>query len=390
MNKKLNVLKEFLDGSQSGGILLIGCTLISLILANTTNWYPELWETNINLSLNEIKIPGDILFWINDFVMAIFFLLVGLEIKRELVIGELSTFKKGVLPFIVALFGMVFPALLYILSNLGKDTISGWAIPSATDIAFALGVLSLLGERVPSSLKVFLTALAVIDDLGAIIIIGLFYGHGFQLQFCLYALFTLIFIYGLNKLKVRKLWVYLVLGIPLWYFMYRSGIHATISGVLLAFVIPLDKDSKKSISINLEHMLLKPVNFIIMPIFALANTSIVINSNAFSALVEPHCFGIGLGLILGKPIGVLSATYLSIKSRLVSLPQGVTWNQIIGVGFLAGIGFTMSIFITMLAFKNEEIISQSKLAIIISSCSAGFIGYLILKNSKGKVKTKSA
>lgn len=352
---------------------MIICTIISLLLANSSfsNDYLSIWHYQFN--------NHSIEHWINDGLMAIFFLLIGLELEREIYIGELSDIKKASLPIFAALGGMLIPAGLYLLLNFGTDTQSGAGIPMATDIAFALGILSLLGNRVPTSLKIFLTALAVIDDLGAILVIAIFYTDDLNVLNLSIALGIFAFLLILNRLKVRNLIPYLVSGVFMWYFMLNSGVHATITGVLLAFAIPFGNGDKKSTSYLLQHWLHKPVAFIILPLFALANTAIIMNTDWHYALTHHYTIGIALGLIIGKPLGVTLFSFVAVKSKLCKLPDDLNWKKVIGVSFLSGIGFTMSIFITLLAFSDEEHISNSKIMILVSSLIAGLIGLLYLK-----------
>lgn len=379
-----SVFKQFFESEKSSGLVLIAFTILSLLLANSSirHSYTEFWEH----SLAGMKIEH----WVNDGLMAVFFLLVGLELKREFLVGELSSLKKATLPIFSALGGMLIPAGIFVFVNLGKPTVSGFGIPMATDIAFALGALSLLGNRVPLSIKVFLTALAVIDDLGAIVVIGVFYTKTiFWLNFAIaIAIFGILLI--LNKLKVTSLLIYIPLGIIMWYFMLHSGIHATITGVLLALAIPaFSKTKAKSPSHRLQHLLHYPVPFVILPLFALVNTAIEIGPKWDTALFSDASLGIILGLVVGKPIGIIVFTWISIRFKFADKPSGTTWSQLFGVGILGGIGFTMSIFVTILAFTDKEIINDSKFAILISSLLAGLIGYLWLKVSfKNRPKTK--
>lgn len=319
--------------------------------------------------------------WINDGLMSIFFLLIGLELEREIYKGELSSIKNAMLPIFAALGGIVFPAGLYLLFNYGTPTQSGAGIPMATDIAFALGILSLLGKRVPVTLKIFLTALAVIDDLGAIIIIAIFYTKTLDLNNLFIALGIFALLLAFNRLKVRNLIPYLIGGVAMWYFMLNSGIHATISGVLLAFAIPFGNGDKNSTSYILQDFLHKPVAFIILPVFALANTAILLSGNIQETLTQNYSIGVLLGLIAGKPLGIFILSYATVKLGFCKLPSGLSWKTIFGVGLLAGIGFTMSIFITLLAFENETIINNAKLVILISSLIAGLLGFFTLKQT---------
>jgi NhaA family Na+:H+ antiporter len=371
--KETNLFKAFFESEKAGGFLLIFATLLSLVLANSIfqSEYLQLWNYKIgNHSLVE---------WINDGLMTIFFLLIGLELEREVYIGELSTLKKAALPLIGAIGGMIIPALIYAGFNLGTITQSGIGIPMATDIAFAIGILSLLGSRVPTSLKVFLTALAVIDDLGAIIVIAIFYTSSISLMNLGIALGILVLLFILNRLKVNNLIPYLIGGILMWYFMLNTGVHATITGVLLAFVIPFGDGKKKSISYQLQHYLHQPVAFLILPLFALANTSIVLNSNWHEGLSHSNSIGIILGLFIGKPIGIWLFSYLGVLLGIGVLPKSLNWNSIFGAAILGGIGFTMSIFISVLAFENNEDIINSKIAILIASTIAAITGFIYLK-----------
>jgi NhaA family Na+:H+ antiporter len=314
--------------------------------------------------------------------------LIGLELEREVYAGELSNIKNALLPISAAIGGMLIPAGIYLFLNYGTETQSGAGIPMATDIAFALGILSLLGNRVPVSLKIFLTALAVIDDLGAILIIALFYTKTIVWSNLIFALSIFVFLLILNRLKVRNLILYLLCGIAMWYFMLNSGVHATITGVLLAFAIPFGNGDEKSTSYILQHFLHKPVAFFILPVFALANTAIILNSDWHYALSHSYTIGIALGLLLGKPIGICLFSFLSVKLKISQLPNDLNWKSIIGVSFLGGIGFTMSIFITLLAFSDDEHITNSKIMILVSSLLAALIGLLFLKFSFKKQKNE--
>ena len=322
--------------------------------------------------------------------MAIFFLLIGLELEREMYDGELSSIKNAALLIFGALGGMVVPAGIFLLLNFGTITQNGAGIPMATDIAFAIGILSLLGSRVPASLKIFLTALAVIDDLGAILVIAIFYTDtiAFLNLFIAFAIMGGLFI--LNRRKVHSLIPYLIGGVAMWYFMLNSGVHATITGVLLAFVIPFGDGGKKTSSYRLQHFLHQPVAFFILPLFAIANTCIAIDSNWHEGLNHPNTIGIIAGLVIGKPLGIWLFSFLSVRLGICALPSDLRWKDILGAGMLGGIGFTMSIFITLLAFKNdgEEVITYSKIAILIASFIAGMLGFLWLKLHLKAVKNK--
>jgi NhaA family Na+:H+ antiporter len=371
--KLTKLFKDFFDSEKAGGFILIGCTLFSLVLANSL-WnepYVHFWHHQIgNYSIE---------YWVNDGLMTIFFLLIGLELEREVYAGELANIKNALLPICAALGGMIIPASFFLFLNYGTKTQSGAGIPMATDIAFALGILSLLGNRVPTSLKVFLTALAVIDDLGAIIIIALFYTKTLIWSNLVIALSIFAFLLLLNRLKVRNLIPYLILGVVMWYFMLNSGVHATISGVLLAFAIPFGNGDEQSTSYILQHFLHKPVAFFILPIFALANTAIILNTDWHYALSHTYTIGIALGLLLGKPIGIWLFSFMAVKLKISKLPADLNWKSILGVSFLGGIGFTMSIFITILAFNDEEHITNSKIMILVASLLSAFMGLAYLK-----------
>lgn len=374
--KLTKTFKNFFNDQKSSGIILIVCTIISLIVTNSpvgTN-YLNFWQTYaVGLSVEH---------WINDGLMAIFFLLIGLELERELYKGELSNFKNALLPIFAAVGGLAAPALIHYAFNAGTDTQAGIGIPMATDIAFALGVLALLGSRVPASLKIFLTALAVMDDLGAIIIIAIFYTAELSSLY----LFGAICVFGalmlLNRAKVMRLTPYLLGGALMWFLMLKSGVHATIAGVLTAFTIPFTPvaDDEDSPSYKLEHFLHKPVAFLILPIFALCNTGIVIGTDSLQTLANPNEIGIMGGLILGKPIGIVLLSFAAVAFGISRLPLDLSWRHVCGAGFLGGIGFTMSIFITNLAFAgNGAEINGSKMAILLASLIAGAAGYLWLK-----------
>ena len=367
------LFKEFFESEKSGGLVLIACTIISLVLANSvfSAEYIHFWHTNFAGQPLE--------YWINDGLMTIFFLLIGLELEREVYDGELSNIKNALLPIFGAIGGMIVPAGIYLYFNYGTNTQSGAGIPMATDIAFALGILSLLGNRVPTSLKIFLTALAVIDDLGAILVIALFYTKTIFWTNLSIAMGIFVVLLILNRLKVRNLIPYLTLGVAMWYFMLNSGVHATITGVLLAFAIPFGNGDPKSTSIILQHFLHKPVAFIILPIFALANTAIIMDLEMKEIITEHYSIGIALGLIVGKPVGIFILSLLAVKLGICKLPSDLSWPSIFSVGFLGGIGFTMSIFVTLLAFEDITIINHAKIIILLSSLIAGVIGFVSLK-----------
>jgi|WetSurMetagenome_2_1015567.scaffolds.fasta_scaffold15635_4 Na+:H+ antiporter, NhaA family len=372
-----NTFNKFFDSEKSSGILLIICTVISLLISNSSIGadYLSLWQWYVaGLSLEH---------WINDALMAIFFLLIGLELERELYSGELSNFKNALLPIFAAIGGMVAPALIHFSLNAGTPTQAGIGIPMATDIAFALGVLAMLGNRIPASLKVFVVAFAVIDDLGAIVIIAAFYPAQLSVWYLGGGLAVWMLLFALNRLfRIMSLAPYLLGGALMWFLLLKSGIHATIAGVMLAFAIPFSAkdDDEESPSHKLEHFLHKPVAFLILPIFALSNTGVFVGSDWIQSLTNTNCVGIMAGLIVGKPLGVTLLCFVVVASGICHLPPDLYWRHVIGAGILGGIGFTMSIFITNLAFAgNTETISASKMAILLASLMAGTIGNLWLR-----------
>ncbi len=371
--KDSHVFEEFYENAK-GGILLIICTILSLLIAQSSfsDSYLHFWNFK----------PGGVTLiqWVNDGLMAIFFLMIGLELKREVYVGELSNINNATLPLFAAIGGMIIPASIFMILNYGTPTQAGTGIPMATDIAFAIGVLSLLGNKVPSSLKIFLMAIAVIDDLGAILVIALLYTSELSLMNFLLVLALFGGLLILNKLKIKYLSVYLILGIAMWYFMLKSGVHATLAGILLAFALPFEKGSKTALSYKIQNALDEPVALIILPIFALANTAIVFAPGWDKGLLTTGSIGIFAGLIIGKPIGVVLFSFLAVAIGVSSLPGGLKWKHVIGVGFLAGIGFTMSIFITLLAYTDDSIITESKIAILLASLTSGVIGFTWLRN----------
>ena len=370
--------KEFFSNSQSSGILLVFCVLISLMIANSSA------SAGFQSFLDQAWGPYSVSVWINDGLMAVFFLLVGLEIKRELLDGELSNFKNASLPIFAAIGGMLVPAAIFTLFNHGTEYSKGWAIPMATDIAFSLAIISMLGKSVPSAVKVFLAALAIVDDLGAIVVIAIFYTDEIHWNYLLYSGIIVAILAVLNFLKVKKHIFYLIPGCVLWYFMHHSGIHATIAGVILAFCIPASKADNEEASPleKLEHFLHIPVSYAIMPIFALANTNITFKAGMVDGLFSNFGYGIVFGLILGKLIGINLFSFIAIKLKISSLPDKSRWVHMIGAGLLAGIGFTMSIFIALLSYKdNQDLQDSAKFAILTASVLAGFLGYLLLKST---------
>jgi Na+:H+ antiporter, NhaA family len=415
-------IEEFIKLEQASSLILMFCTIISLIIANSTfsSDYIQIWDTELSLSVGSFKLQKTIAHFIDDFLMAIFFLLVGLEIKREVLEGQLSTFKKAILPLLCAVGGMAAPALIFTIFNGGSDFSKGWGIPTATDIAFSMAVISLLGNRVPIALKIFLIALAIADDLGAVIVIALFYTANLDFEYLFMAVAAFVVLLGLNTAGIKWLLVYWIAGAFLWYFTLKSGIHATISGVLLALCIPFRTEYNKKqllemmeeritvVKSNLQSFDIQPrditeeledianktaspsqvlenqlhgfVAFLVMPIFALCNTGFLLEENILKELNTPLSWGIMLGLILGKPIGIFTTAFIAVKLKIASMPENVQWTHILGAGMLAGIGFTMSIFITLLAFPDHlQVQSTGKSAILIASLISGTLGYLFLR-----------
>lgn len=414
-----------------GGVLLLVCAVIALMVANipSLQHLADVWNLEFGIGFADFRIAMPLGLWVNDGLMAVFFFVVGLEIKREIMVGELSSFKHATLPIFAALGGMIFPALIYAAFNAGTESSNGWGIPMATDIAFAIGILSLLGNRVPTGLKVFLTALAIVDDLGAIIVLAIFYpSHALHLDYLGFAAIVVLFLVLMNRLKVGNVLVYVIPGVVLWYFIYMSGIHATIAGVILAMTIPsrtrinevryyvrmkklvsefkaagnsevsvLANPKQQEIisSINRYSTMIDPlmhrfenglhpvVTFVIMPLFALANAGVVFDAEVFSAPLPPVVLGIFFGLFVGKPLGIFLLSYIVVKLRIAELPQGTGWLQVIALGVVAGIGFTMSIFIDGLAFADQRLIDMGKATILITSAAAAVVGLLFMNASLG-------
>lgn len=431
IEKLLSPLQQFLHAEASGGILLIICTVIALVWANSpfSESYHNLWHTHFSIGISEFKLDYSLHHWINDGLMVIFFFVVGLEIKRELLVGELSSAKKASLPIAAALGGMIFPAVIYSLFNAGSEGISGWGIPMATDIAFVVGILALLGNRVPLALKIFILALAIVDDIGAVLVIAIFYTS--QISFI--SLVTAAGLIGLliimNRIGVRNLLIYTIVGLALWLAFLKSGVHATVAGVLLAFTIPsssrintkkftnetdlliknFDKAGEHGDNVltnsdrlsiieqienycekiltplqRFEHGLHPLVTFFIMPVFALANAGVSIGGNFSESISNVISIGIILGLFLGKQIGIFSFSYLAVKLKLASRPEGVSWKKIYAAAILGGIGFTMSLFIANLAFSSDELLNISKVGILSGSIVSGIVGFVILKSALNK------
>lgn len=378
----LKIFSHFFQSSSAGGILLLLCLGISLLIANTglSASFSELLQVSIGFETASLHLRYPLLLWINDGLMAVFFLLVGLEIKREIVEGELSSMRQAALPVLAAFGGVLVPALIYATFNGASPlTAKGWGIPMATDIAFALGILSLLGDKVPTGLKIFLAALAIVDDLIAILVIAIFYSSELHFLYLGYAAAIFVLLLIFNRLGVKNLFFYLLPGIVMWYFIHHSGIHATIAGVLVALTLPTNEEDTDSPLEKLEHALTRPVNFVIMPVFALANTNITFESEMVQGLAGNLGLGIVLGLFLGKPIGIFLMSWLCVKTNIADLPEHVKWTHVLGLGLLGGIGFTMSIFIALLSFQDLQHQNEAKFAILIASVMAGVSGFLLLK-----------
>jgi Na+:H+ antiporter, NhaA family len=373
--KLTSIFKDFLEKEKASSFILLACTTLSIIISNSrfSENYLAIWQYHIA--------GFSILHLINEGLMTIFFLLIGLELERELYNGELSNKRNALLPLVGAIGGMILPAIIYLFFNFGTPLQNGAGIPMATDIAFALAILSLLGKSVPASLKIFLSALAVIDDLGAIIIISIFYTSTISWIYLFFVFGIWGFLFILNRLKITNIIPYIIGGFFMWYCMLHSGVHSSISGIILAFVIPFGDGSEKSSSHIFQRFLHKPVSFFILPLFALANTAIIVSTSMKEVFVQSYSLGIMLGLVFGKVIGIFSFCYFGIRMGICKLPVDIKRLDILGAGFLGGIGFTMSIFITMLAFTDAEVIANAKFVIIISSIISGIIGYSILKYS---------
>ncbi|MBD9552397.1 Na+/H+ antiporter NhaA [Pantoea sp. PNT01] len=380
-----NLLKSFIESDASNGMVLIMAAVAAMILANsaeTAHGYQAFLNEPVQIRFGALDISKNLLLWINDALMALFFLLIGLEVKRELIVGELASRDKAIFPVIAALGGMALPALVFLGFNHGDEIArNGWAIPTATDIAFALGVLALLGSRVPAALKVFLMALAIIDDLGAIVIIALFYTSGLSMLSLGVAAGAIVVLALLNYFNVRKISVYMLVGIVLWTAVLKSGVHATLAGVIVGFFIPLEKREGHSPAEHLAHGLIPWVNWLILPLFAFANAGISLTGITLSDVFSPEPSGIILGLLIGKPLGITLFCWLAVKLRLAVLPHGTTIRDIMAIGVLCGIGFTMSIFISSLAFDSahEQLVTFSKLGILTGSVLSAVIGYTLLR-----------
>ncbi|MGB2987948.1 MAG: Na+/H+ antiporter NhaA [Phycisphaerae bacterium] len=421
----LRPFREFARIQAAGGIVLIGATVIALVWSNSpwADTYKGLWQTAISIGVGEHTLTLPIVLWVNDLAMALFFLLVGVEIKHEILVGQLATARKAALPIVAAAGGMAIPGIVYVAVNVGHDTLHGWGVPVATDIAFALGVLTLLGPRVPVGLKVFLASLAIADDIGALVVIAVFYTEQLKLGYLLGAAGIIGFLAILNRLGFRHPAVFMLFGLPLWFMVHESGVHATIAGVALAMTIParatidahqflaegrwslaaVEREVSESDLImtsarllgavhvmdsacsqvetplqRVEHALHPWVAFLIIPAFALANAGLTVGASAGSSLVSPVSLGIVLGLVLGKPVGITLSSWLAVRVGLASLPSGVTWRHLLGAGCLGGIGFTMSLFIAHLAFERPVYIYQAKVGVLAASVIAGLVGWAVL------------
>ena len=372
LKKAISPLWFFINDSRAVGVILLLCTALSLILSNSFigDWYRNLWIGSFSSVNSSVHLPSSFGHWINDFMMSFFFLLAGMEIKRELLAGELSTFKKAILPFGAAFGGMLVPALIYLLFNSGVSNAHGWGIPTATDIAFSIGVASLFGKRVPVALKILLMALAIIDDLGAIIVIALFYGSQIHWGFLLASGVIYLLLWACNIFKLKFGILQIALSLLLWFTMLNSGIEASITGVLVAFATPVNMLAK------IERKIHLPVNFLVIPLFALANTSIILPSDISASLNSSVSLGVIAGLVVGKPIGIFLFSRLLVGLGIAKLPQHINWRQILCMGTLAGIGFTMSIFTTNLAFNNEAFRDMAKIAILFSAVASLVVSWI--------------
>lgn len=389
----LQVLKDFIQHEAAGGIFLLATAIAALAISNSglADGYFGMLGTHLVVEMGTFAIDKPLLLWVNDGLMAIFFLLVGLEIKREVVQGELSSTAQIALPGLAALGGMAVPALIYILINLGApENLRGWAIPAATDIAFALGVLALLGPRVPLALKVFLLALAIMDDLGAILIIAFFYTADLSWTSLGLAAVAVVALLALNRLKVGRIAPYILIGIVLWVFVLKSGVHATLAGVVVALTIPMQNRKGGSPLESLEHALHPYVAFGVMPIFAFANAGVPLSDVTLETLFDPLPLGIAAGLLIGKPIGIVGAVWLAVRFGIAKLPNEVDWAKIVGVSFLAGIGFTMSLFIGSLSFPGADAAAGVRLGVLGGSVLAALAGYSILRLASRPLQVRPA
>ncbi len=391
-NNLINLFQDFLKKESASGILLIIAALLAIIVANSplSGIYAALLDIPVEIKIGVLHIAKPLILWINDGLMAIFFFLIGLELKRELLEGELSEPKKIIFPAFAAMGGMLFPALIYASLNWNDPAaLKGWAIPAATDIAFALGILALFGKRVPIALKIFLVSLAIMDDMGAIVIIAIFYTSDLSVTSLVVAIASLSILALFNFNKLKSIAPYILVGVILWVAVLKSGVHATLAGVVLAFFIPLRTDSKdeRSLSKTLEHDLHGSVSYVIIPIFAFANAGVPLQGLSISTLLEPIPLGIILGLFFGKQIGVMLFSFIAVKLGIASLPENINWKQLYGVSFLCGVGFTMSLFIGSLAFEQggtEATLMNDRLGILVGSTISAIVGYFYLNKVLAK------
>ena len=389
MDKAFGRIQEFIRLETSGGIILMIAAVLAMIIANSplATAYDAILGTYIKVGIGSFEIAKPAILWINDGLMAIFFFLVGLEIKREVLAGELSSFDKAILPIMAAIGGMAIPGLIYAIINWGTpENLNGWAIPTATDIAFALGILALIGSRAPVALKIFLLAIAIIDDLGAIVIIAVFYTSQLSMNALTISMLGFAAAIVLNRMGVQRTAPYLLVGIVMWVFVLKSGVHATLAGVLIALTIPLkSKNEDEAPLYKMEHGLHPWVAFLILPIFAFANAGVNFTGIGIDDLLQPLTLGIAVGLFLGKQIGVFLATWIGVKSGIARLPENVTWRHVYGVACLTGVGFTMSLFIGSLAFGDADEMNAVRLGVVLGSVLSGLFGYVLLKSASPKI-----
>lgn len=382
----INIFNHFFKSEAAAGVVLLLFAISAIVIANVPQFshIHNIWQKNVLFSFGDFKIEMDLVHWINDGLMAIFFFLVGMEIKREVMAGELSSLKHASLPIFGAIGGMLLPALIFISFTKGTPAQNGWGIPMATDIAFSIGILTLLGKRVPLPLKIFLTALAIVDDLGAIIVLAIFYpAHAIDPMLLIAAALVIVLLFALNRYNVTNPMAYLFLGVILWIIILFSGVHATLAGVIAAMFIPFKYKDRSPMN-EIEHMIHPYVTFIILPIFALSNAGVQIDTSFFKGGIDPLAWGIFLGLTVGKPLGIFGLSWIAHKAGIAELPSGVKWSQIFAVGLIAGIGFTMSIFIDNLAFSDENLIETGKVSIIFASFTAAVLGMVMLYATTGK------
>ena len=385
MDKAFSRIQEFIRLETSGGVVLMIAAIFAMIIANTplSATYDLILGTYIKVGIGNFEIAKPAILWINDGLMAIFFFLVGLEIKREVLAGELSSFDKAILPIMAAIGGMAVPGIIFAIVNWGTpENLNGWAIPTATDIAFALGILALIGSRAPIALKIFLLAIAIIDDLGAIVIIAIFYTSELSINALSISMIGFAAAIALNRLGIQRTAPYLLVGIIMWVFVLKSGVHATLAGVLIAFTIPLKaKNEDEALLYKMEHGLHPWVAFLILPVFAFANAGVNFTGIGIDDLLQPLTLGIAVGLFLGKQIGIFLATWIGVKSGIARLPENVSWKHVYGVACLTGVGFTMSLFIGSLAFTTADVMNAVRLGVVLGSVLSGIIGYLLLKSA---------